>query len=63
MARKAVASAGSDAQYGALEATAAAFREVDFDAGISAARRIYDQLYYSPAAKLGREAFLAKRKQ
>jgi enoyl-CoA hydratase len=57
------ASSGSDAQYGALEATAAAFREVDFDAGISAARRIYDRLYDSPSARAAREAFFAKRKQ
>lgn len=57
------AASGSDAQYGALEATAAAFREVDFDAGILAARRIYDRLYNSPSSKLAREAFLAKRGQ
>jgi hypothetical protein len=57
------AAPGSAAQYGALEATAAAFREIDFDAGISAARRIYDRLYDSPSARAAREAFFAKRKQ
>jgi len=53
------ATGGTRAQYAALEAVAAGIDAADFDAGMAAARAIYDELVDSEEARAARARFLA----